>query len=307
MKDLAIIGAGAAGMTAAIYAGRSGLDVELLEGGVPGGQTLNASLIENWPGYRSILGPDLSANFQDHTQQYVEIQNGIFVEDIEKIDGGFRMKTTAGEREACAIIIATGADHRKLDVPGEEELAGKGVSYCATCDGFFFKNRKVLLVGGGNTAIIDAIYLHDAGVEVEVVHRRDSLRAEKSLQEQLFERDIKVHWKTVVKEIKGTDMVESVVIDTEGTEQAIEVAGIFAAVGLVPKNLLAKKLELELDRFGYIVVTRKMRTSMPMVYAAGDIVGGLQQVITSCAEGAIAATTAYTDIKTPYWADDAPE
>jgi len=307
MIDLVIIGAGAAGMTAAIYGARSGLEVEILEGGVPGGQTLTASTIENWPGSRSILGPDLMANFQEHAEEYVKIHTGVYVEDITSIEGGFRIKASDTEHEARAIILATGASHRKLGVPGEEELSGKGVSYCATCDGFFFKNRKVLLVGGGNTAIIDAIYLHDAGVDVSVVHRRDKLRAEESLQKALFDRGVHVYWKTVVKEIKGKDMVESVILDTDGEEHEVEVEGVFGAVGLIPKNELAVKLGLELDRFGYVVVTRKMRASMPMVYAAGDIVGGLQQVVTSAAEGALAATTAYTDLKRPYWADDAPE
>ncbi|MDG6224793.1 MAG: thioredoxin-disulfide reductase [Candidatus Thermoplasmatota archaeon] len=300
--DLAIIGGGPAGMTAAIYAGRSGLRAAVLEKAMAGGQIALSYLIENWPGDAEISGADLSARMRGHAERYASIIEFSEITSIEKEDV-FVIDTPEGKLRARAVLIATGAEHRKLGVPGEEGLGGRGVSYCATCDGFFFKGKRVLVVGGGNTAVEYAIYLHNIGCDVSLVHRRGELRAEMKMQEELGKRDIQVIWNSVVLEFRGDGTLKEVLLRDKlsGVERTVEADGVFVAVGEVPNNEIPKRLGLDLDPDGYVIVDRMMRTSIPGIYAAGDVTGGLKQVVVAAGEGAIAATTAFEDLREPYW------
>lgn len=299
--DLAVVGAGAAGLSAAIYASRNGLHTEVFEGGIAGGMTLTASKIENYPGFEEIQGQELMERFVRHARRYVKIHEGTYIESVE---GTSPFVLRSGDRtfQAMSLILATGAKHRKLGIKGEETFAGRGVSYCATCDGFFFRGKRVLVVGGGNTAVMDVLYLHDLGVHVTLVHRRDKLRAEQALQDALFDRGIPVIWSSTVREIRGEQRVESVILESmKGETEEVPIDGVFIAVGHIPSNELARQLGLKLDSDGYVVVDRGMRTTKPYVYAAGDLTGGLMQIVTAASEGAIAATSAYEDLRRPYW------
>jgi len=293
--EVAIIGAGAAGCAAGIYAGRSGIKAVLFDEGMGGGLAATAPKIENYPGFESISGMELSQKFVEHAKKYVDFRAGEKVVDIKKNGNDFTISTTADKKYSVkAVILCTGATHKKLGVKGEMELSGKGVSYCATCDGFFFKGKKVVVVGGGNTALLDAIYLQQIGCkDVEIIHRRDVLRAEEALQKEAKEKGIVFTLNSVVKSINGKEMVKSITIENlaDKREKEIRVDGIFIAVGEVPQNEIAKMLGVELDDQGYVVVDRWQRTNVKGVYAAGDITGGVRQIVTACAEGAIAALT----------------
>ena len=304
--DVCIIGAGGAGLTAAIYAVRSGLKTLVLEAKIAGGLATTAAEIENFPSYKKIGGMELMDRIKEHALKYVAIKELEPVEEARKEGDLFWIKTSMAEYRARAIIIATGADHKHLNVPGEKELSGRGVSYCATCDGYFYKGKKVLMVGGGSTALMDAIYLHNIGCEVTIVHRRDQFRAEKAHIDKVNELGIPVIWNSVVKEIKGDDFVKSVVLENVKTHELseIEVDGVFIAIGQSPTNEVAKMLGVELDDYGFIKVDRSMRTSVPGVYAAGDITDGVRQLIVACGEGAVAATSAFEDISNPYWVSE---
>ncbi len=301
--DLAVIGAGPAGMTAAIYAVRSGLRTILLDAGMGGGQLQISPEIENFPTWKSVKGPELAAKMKEHTEEYLKVREFEAVEDISRDDGGFVINTAKQEYRARAIIMATGATHRKLGVPGEEEFAGRGVSYCATCDGFFFRGKRVAMVGGGNTAAAEAIYLKSIGCDVVLIHRRDTLRAEKRYQDKLKEVGVEILYSHVVEEIVGEQLVKGVRVRDlkSGEEKLLEVLGVFISVGEDPHTALAVKLGVELDENGFIKVDRNMRTSVRYVYAAGDVAGGVRQIVVACGEGAVAATSAYEDIVNPYW------
>lgn len=300
--DVIIIGAGPAGLTAAIYSQRSGLETLVLEEKMAGGTVNDAPVIDNYPGLEEIKGGDLSDRMKEHALKYVDISENHIVEDIEK-DDSFLVKSGDEEYRADAVIFATGTEYKRLDVSGEQEFSGKGVSYCATCDGFFFKGKSVLVVGGGNTALIDASYLLDLDCDVKVVHRRDELRAEKALQDSFFEGGGEVVWNSVVEEIRGDDKVKSVRLRNleEDNEQELEVDGVFISIGAVPNSELAGEIGVELGEDDYIVTEEGQRTNVPGVYAAGDVTGGHRQVITACGEGAVAALSAYKDLKDPYW------
>jgi thioredoxin reductase (NADPH) len=203
------------------------------------------------------------------------------------------------------VILCTGTEHKKLDVPGESEFIGKGVSYCATCDGFFFKGKRVVVVGGGNTALMESIFLKQLGCkEVTVIHRRDQFRAEKIYEEEAREKGVHFVFNTIVEEIIGTENVTSVsLFNLETSERStIPVEGVFASVGVLPQNQIAKALQLQINEDGYIMVDSQQRTSIRGVYAAGDITGGLRQVVTACAKGAMAAlsSTEVLGKKYPY-------
>lgn len=302
--DIAIIGGGPAGLTAGIYAGRSGLKSVILEKATVGGQVIVTPIVENYPGFSQIAGKTLVDMMYQQTLQYSYISEGEAVIDIKRVDHVFELKTTRKIYKARAIIIATGAEHRKLEVLGEKSLYGRGVSYCATCDGYFFKDgKKVIVVGGGNTAVTDALYLHSIGADVSLVHRRDKLKAEAILQKSLMDNKIQIYWDTVVKEIIGKNRVEAVKLQNlkDGSVKVIDVDGVFIAIGYTPNNEIAKMLDLELDSEGYIKVDSKQRTSMPMVYAAGDVTGGIKQIATAVGQGAIAAITVFEDLSNPYW------
>lgn len=314
--EVIIVGAGPAGLSAGIYSVRNGLRTIIIDQGMGGGGVANAPQIENYLGFESIKGMELAEKFKGHASKYVDIHEGEQVTDIETdIDKaqepGFIVTTDQAKYKAGALILATGTTHRKLGVNGEEEFAGRGVSYCATCDGFFFKGKKVLVVGGGNSAVIDAIHLHDLGCKVTLIHRRDELRAEKSLQKGLFDRGIEVVWNSILEEIKGGNVVTGASIRTktgDGSNENnssqlsdLKFDGVFISIGETPNSQLAKALGLNLDGRGYIMTDKRQCTNIPKVYAAGDITGGVKQIIVACGEGAIAAISAYEDLKNPYW------
>ena len=296
MYDTIIIGAGPAGMTAALYAARSNLKVALIEGGLPGGQMNNTSDIENYPGYANISGPELAEKmFEPLENLGVEHLYGL-VENIEDHGDVKKVITDDEEFETRTVIVATGSKHRLLGVPGEEELNSRGVSYCAVCDGAFFRDQDLLVVGGGDSAVEEAIFLTQFAKSVTIVHRRDELRAQKVLQDRAFANEkINFIWDSVVKEIKGENRVESVVIENVKTNQVTEHAfgGVFIYVGLDPVSDFTKDLQIQ-DESGWIVTDDHMKTSVAGVFAVGDVrQKDLRQVTTAVGDGAIAGQEAY--------------
>ena len=296
MYDTIIIGAGPAGMTAALYAARSNLKVALIEGGLPGGQMNNTSDIENYPGYANISGPELAEKmFEPLENLGVEHLYG-FVKNIENHGDVKKVITDDEEFETRTVIVATGSKHRLLGVPGEEELNSRGVSYCAVCDGAFFRDQDLLVVGGGDSAVEEAIFLTQFAKSVTIVHRRDELRAQKVLQNRAFANEkINFIWDSVVKEIKGENRVESVVIENVKTNQVTEHAfgGVFIYVGLDPVSDFTKDLQIQ-DESGWIVTDDHMKTRVAGVFAVGDVrQKDLRQVTTAVGDGAIAGQEAY--------------
>ena len=296
MYDTIIIGAGPAGMTAALYAARSNLKVALIEGGLPGGQMNNTSDIENYPGYANISGPELAEKmFEPLENLGVEHLYGL-VENIEDHGDVKKVITDDEEFETRTVIVATGSKHRLLGVPGEEELNSRGVSYCAVCDGAFFRDQDLLVVGGGDSAVEEAIFLTQFAKTVTIVHRRDELRAQKVLQDRAFANEkINFIWDSVVKEIKGENRVESVVIENVKTNQVTEHAfgGVFIYVGLDPVSDFVQELQIR-DQAGWIVTDDHMKTSVAGVFAVGDVrQKNLRQVTTAVGDGAIAGQEAY--------------
>jgi thioredoxin reductase (NADPH) len=303
--ELAIIGAGPAGFSAAIYAKRSGISTIVFDRGGGGGLLQVAPNIENYVGFDSILGMDLVEKMKQHATKYADFHFYEEVKDVESASTGFLITTGKASYQVGAVILCTGTEHKKLDVPGESEFIGKGVSYCATCDGFFFKGKRVVVVGGGNTALIESIFLKQLGCkEVHVVHRREQFRAEKVYEEEAREKGVHFHFNTLVEEIKGKDSVTSVNLFNLQTSirSTLPVEGVFASVGVLPQNEIARTLQLKTDDNGYIIVDSEQRTSLRGVYAAGDITGGLRQVVTACAKGAVAAlsSTEVLGKKYPY-------
>ena len=296
MYDTIIIGAGPAGMTAALYAARSNLKVALIEGGLPGGQMNNTSDIENYPGYANISGPELAEKmFEPLENLGVEHLYG-FVEAVEDHGDVKKVITDDEEFETRTVIVATGSKHRLLGVPGEEELNSRGVSYCAVCDGAFFRDQDLLVVGGGDSAVEEAIFLTRFAKSVTIIHRRDELRAQKVLQDRAFANEkIKFIWDSVVKEIKGENRVESVEIENVKTGQVTDQAfgGVFIYVGLDPVSDFVQELQIR-DQAGWIVTDDHMKTSVAGVFAVGDVrQKDLRQVTTAVGDGAIAGQEAY--------------
>jgi thioredoxin reductase (NADPH) len=290
--ELAIIGGSAAGFTAGIYAVRSGIKTVVIEKGIGGGLANVSPKIENFPGFESISGMDLMEKMKKHASKYADIHFNEEVKKIEKSNDIFKISTDKKTYDVKAIILCTGTEYRKLNAPGEKELTGKGVSYCATCDGFFFKDKKVAVIGGGNTALIESIYLKQIGCkEVYVIHRRDRLRAEDAYKNEAVEKGVKIIYNTHVEAIKGNQKVDFLELKNvdSGEKSKLYVDGVFISIGEVPINTFAKELGVKLDERGYVIVDRQQRTNVKGVYAAGDITGGLRQVVTACAEGAIAA------------------
>jgi thioredoxin reductase (NADPH) len=302
--DVVIIGGGPAGLTAAVYAERGGLKSIIFEKANVGGQIAITPVVENYPGFTSIAGKTLVDLMAKQAMEYTLLLQGVGVTDIRKKGQRFEVITGRGVYNAKAAIIATGADSKSLDASGEKRLAGRGVSYCATCDGYLFKDGKnVVVVGGGNSALTDALYLDSLGAHVTLVHRRDAFRAEERLQQSVFQRNIPVLWNSRITEIIGTKVVEKIRVEDlkTGKSQEMKAEAVFIAIGYEPNNEIAKKLGIEMDREGYIKVDDKMRTSMPMVYAAGDITGGVKQIVVAVSQGSVAALTAFEDIANPYW------
>ena len=297
MYDTIIIGAGPAGMTAALYAARSNLKVALLERGIPGGQMNNTADIENYPGYANISGPELAEKmFEPLENLGVEHLFGL----VEKIEdrGDFKEIITEDERfEAKTVIIASGANHRHLGVPGEEDYNSRGVSYCAVCDGAFFRDEDLLVVGGGDSAVEEAIFLTRFAKSVTIVHRRDELRAQKVLQDRAFANEkIRFVWDSVVESIHGDGRKVTGVtfknVKTGEVSQA-EFGGIFIYVGLDPVSEFAADLGIA-DEAGWILTDHQMKTSVAGIYAVGDVrQKDLRQITTAVGDGAIASQEAY--------------
>ncbi len=270
-----------------------------------GGQVAITPIVENYPGYTRIPGKTLTDMMAQQASQYSDIHEGEAVLEVERSeDGIFHIRSTSNRYEAKVIILATGAGHTMLGVPGEKRLFGRGVSYCATCDGYFFKDgKKVIIVGGGNTAATEALYLESIGVDITIVHRRDKMRAEERLQQNLRERKIPVLWDTAVEEVLGDTVVSAVRLRNLKQDETYEmpVDGVFVAIGYDPVNELAKKTGVDLTDEGYIKVDERLRTSIRGIYAAGDITGGVKQIVTAVGQGSIAAITAFEDMMNPYW------
>ena len=296
--DVAIIGAGPAGLSAGIYAIRAGLSAIIIDKGNAGGLAEEAPFVENYLGFEGIEGEKLAKMFKEHAMKYVEISERNEVTEIKREDGKFVLKAEKGEYTAKAIIFATGTTHKKLGVPGEDEFFGKGLSYCVTCDGYFFRGKRVAVIGGGNSGAIAAIYLKDIGVEPVVIEYMNTPMCEKAYQDLIKEKGIKYITGAMVTEIKGGDKVEKVIYKDRSTGEIKEenVDGVFIYVGLIPISELAKKIGVEVDNRGYIKVSSKMRTNVPMVYAAGDVTGIAGQIIIAAGQGAMAALTAYEDL-----------
>ncbi len=303
--DLIIIGAGPAGATAAIYGVRYGLKVVFFETVDPVSQLTLTPTIENFPGYEG-NGFDLLQKMKDQATKYGAIHKFENVESILKNGDNFIVKTDAGVYRARTVIVATGGKHREIGIPGEREFVGRGVSYCATCDGNFFKGKKVAVVGGGNTAVEEAIYLKEIGCEVTLVHRRDELRADKAYQDELFRRNIPVIWNSIPVRIEGDEVVKRLVLynKVEKKEFSIDVSAVFVAVGMAPATSIVADLGVERDSMGYIKVNKKQETNVPGVFAAGDCCDNpLKQAITACGDGAVAANSAFEFIKLKFQKD----
>jgi len=297
--DIIIIGSGPAGLTAGIYAGRQGLKVLILEKGVAGGAGLMVPNMENYPGFDIVSGKQLIEYTKNQTLKYAQINELEEVKDLEVIDKSqIKVSTQKSEYKAKSVIICTGTTHRKLGAAGEEEFLGKGVFYCAVCDGPLFVGKRILVIGGGNTAAQGALFLHNIGSYVAMVHRRDELRAEKYLKEKLDEKDIPIIWNTVVDEIKGDMLLNKVILHhlKKDIKKEYDVDGIYIAIGETPTNEIAGKIGVGINKSGYIDTDKSQRTDIPFVYAAGDITDGVNQWVVACGEGAVAALSAYEDI-----------
>ncbi|HEK9073512.1 TPA: thioredoxin-disulfide reductase [Streptococcus equi subsp. zooepidemicus] len=297
MYDTLIIGSGPAGMTAALYAARSNLRVGIIEQGAPGGQMNNTSDIENYPGYDHISGPELSLKMYEPLEKFkVENIYGI-VQRVEDCGDYKRVYTEDTHYDTKTVIVATGAKHRLLGVAGEEEYTSRGVSYCAVCDGAFFRNQELLVVGGGDSAVEEAIYLTQFAKKVTIVHRRDQLRAQKILQERAFANEkLDFIWDSVVKEIQGNDIkVSNVVIENVKTGQVTnhDFGGVFIYVGLIPVTQMVSELGIT-NQEGWIVTDDQMKTSIPGIFAVGDVrQKQLRQITTAVGDGAIAGQGVY--------------
>jgi len=297
--DLIIIGGGPAGLTAGIYAGRQGMKAMILEMMTGAGSGYMVPSMENYPGFESISGKDLLEKMRKQVEKHVPMRNMEEVKKIVKNDTtSISVSTSKGEYNAKAIIISTGSRHRRLKVPGEIDFIGRGVCYCATCDGPLYQDKNVIVVGGGNAAVQEAIYLESLGCHVTIIHRRDQLRAEKYLQEKLKEKEIPVIWDSVVEEIKGDMMVGSVLLHNRKTDEKTELPtdGVFIAVGEEPLSKVAQNAGVEVDKAGYVITDKYQRTNIPEIYASGDITGGIKQWIVACAEGAVASLSAFEDV-----------
>lgn len=297
MYDTLIIGSGPAGMAAALYAGRSNLKVGLIERGVPGGQMNNTADIENYPGYEAISGPELSMKMYEPLEKFgVEYIYG-FVQTVEDCGAFKRVTTEDGSFEAKTVILATGAVHRLLGVPGETEYNSRGVSYCAVCDGAFFRDQDLAVVGGGDSAVEEAIYLTQFARSVTIIHRRDELRAQQVLQRRAFDNNkITFAWNKVVEEIKGDDrQVSSLVLkDTKtGTISELACGGVFIYVGLDPVTDMVKGLGI-INEDGWVETDERMATRAAGIYAAGDSRHKtLRQITTAVGDGATAGQEVY--------------
>lgn len=299
--DVAVIGAGPGGMTAALYAARANLKVAMIDRGVYGGQMNNTAEVENYPGFPSIMGPELGEKmYQSTVKQGVDFVYG----DVKglKMDGRKRIVQMDPEDiEATVVIIATGSTNRKLGVPGEEEYSGRGVSYCAVCDGAFFKGDDVVVVGGGDSAVSEGLYLANVTDDVDVIHRRDELRAEKVLQDRAFKND-KMHftWDSEVKEIIGDGQkMTGVKVHNNKTNEdsVVDASGAFIYIGNIPNTEAFRDLGIT-DKDGWVITNDRMETSIPGVFAIGDVrQKQLRQIITAVGDGGVAGQNSFEYIE----------
>jgi len=304
--ELVIIGAGAAGLAAGIYGVRSELKTLILEEKMAGGTTADAPLIENYLGFQSISGSELAQKMVTHCKSF-----GVEIHELERVvsldlKGERKMvKTGKSTYEAQAVIIASGAHYLELGVPGEKKFRGKGVSYCGVCDGPLFKDKRVLVIGGGNSAAITALYIAGLANEVKLAHRRETLRAEEALVTELKnKRNVEILWNTELKEIEGANVVNKTLLFDKKTGEAkeFEVDGVFIQVGETPNSQLAKKAGVNVDKEGYIIVDLRQRTNITGVYAAGDVTNHpIKQVGTAVGQGITAALETYGYIRQPYY------
>jgi len=291
--DVIIVGAGPSGYTAGIYCSRAGYDTLILSGILPGGQLVNTTEVENYPGFENgIMGPDLMIDMRKQSQRM-----GTTIVDDEAVDVDFRSKpfkvlTASEEYEGRAIIIATGANPRKLGLEGEETFGGKGVSYCATCDGPFFRNQEIVVVGGGDSAIEEATFLTKFATTVHLVHRRSELRASKVMQERALNNEkIKFHWNSAVVDIKGEQKMQQAVLKNLKTDEetSLDAGGLFVAIGHTPNTKIFEN-QIDLDNEGYIILKNKTHTNIEGVFAAGDVHDrNYRQAVTAAAFGCMAA------------------
>lgn len=299
--DIAIIGAGPAGMTAAVYASRANLSTVMIERGMPGGQMANTEEVENFPGFEMVTGPDLSTKMFEHAKKFgAKYQYGN-IKSIE--DKGSYKEINLGNSviTARAVIISTGAEYKKIGVPGEQELGGRGVSYCAVCDGAFFKGKKLYVIGGGDSAVEEGTFLTKFADSVTIVHRRDELRAQKILQDRAFKNDkIDFIWSHTLKTINEKDgKVGSITLEStkDGAEQTLDADGVFVYIGMKPLTIPFQDLGIT-NEVGYILTNEDMSTNIPGIYAAGDVrEKGLRQIVTATGDGSIAAQSAIAYIE----------
>ena len=302
MYDLIIVGAGPAGLTASIYASRYRIN-HLVLGDICGSAVMKAHMIENWPGEKSIAGCDLIGKFYEHAQS---LGGEMLAEDMVEIkkDGDvFRIKTGMGKTlEAKAVMICSGTKERKLGIPGEEEFLGRGVSYCAICDGAFFKNKRVAVAGGGNSAIMAGLMLSEHAEKVYIIHRNDNFRAEPIMLERAKQSPkIEILAGVVIEAVQGEKKVEKLILDKEvGGSKELALDGLFIEVGMIPNGVLLKDIGVDMDANGHIVVDAAGKTNVEGMYAAGDVTtgsNGLRQILSASSEGMIGVSSVYNFLK----------
>lgn len=293
VENVIIIGSGPAGLTAALYTARANLEPLVFTGNEIGGQVSITNEVENYPGFpEGLTGPELVEKFQKQAERFGARVEYAEVTEVDLDVQPFRVRSYDSEHEAKAIIVATGASARKLGVPGEVDFTGRGVSYCATCDGFFFRNKDVVVVGGGDSALEEGVFLTKFASRVRIIHRRDQLRAGFALQERAKRNEkIEFVWDTIVTEINGNGEVESVQVENVKTGEisTLNTEGVFVYIGHYPNSQLFERV-LDMDEHGYLTTDRLTRTSLPGVFAAGEITDSVfRQVVTSAGEGCKAA------------------
>jgi thioredoxin reductase (NADPH) len=304
--DVIIIGAGSAGLAAGIYTVRSGLKTLIIEEKLPGGTISDASTVVNYPGFAEISGGELAEKMALHCRNGGSIIHDLEpVTELKFIDEKIIVKTSRTDYETQAVIFSAGSHYKEIGVKGEKEFRGRGVSYCGVCDGPFFKNKRVLVIGGGNSACITTLYLSGLAAQVTVIHRRQAFRAEESLVSDIATKNnVNILWNTEVQEIKGDKQVKSVILidNKTGKTREMEVDAVFVQIGEAPNSQIAKASGIETDEHGYIKITIRQQTNMPGVYAAGDVTNHpVKQVGTAVGQGITAALEAYSYIRRPYY------